>query len=154
MCTESSVFMKHLKDKLKNYFGDNEVNILSFEQNAGLKRNVIYNVLSDKSKNPTIDTVIKIADALNCSIDGLFAREEYFKNYLKEKRSVISYDSKLFENITKFINQFIYDQKIKTPSLGDIFYLVEEIYQYSLSTNKGVLDEKFALWFLKNQFEK
>ncbi len=143
--------MKQIKYKLKEHFDNNDINLSSFENNAGLKRNVIYNILYDKSKNPTIENVVKIAEALNCSIDELLGREEYFKNYIKNHRSEIEYNAKLFNEIRETVNNYIENNKIPKISLGDIFYLIEEIYEYSRNSNDGILDEKFALWILKNQ---
>lgn len=143
--------MKQIKYKLKEHFDNNEINLSSFENKAGLKRNVIYNILYDKSKNPTIENVIKIAEALNCSVDELLGREEYFKNYIKNHRSKIEYNAKLFDEIQETVNKYIEDNKIHKTSLGDIIYLIEEIYEYSKNSNNSVLDEKFALWILKNQ---
>lgn len=145
--------MKQVKYKLKEYFDRNDINLSSFELNAGLKRNVVYNILYDKSKNPTIENIVKIANALNCSIDELLGREEFFKNYIKNYRSGIEYNGKLFDEIQRTVNEYVKDNNIHKVSLGDIIYLIEEIYEYSKNTNNQILDEKFALWILKNQLK-
>ena len=144
--------MKIIKNKLQEHFDNNQINLSSFEQNAGFKRGVISNILFDKSKNPTIETIVKIADALDCSIDELLDREEYFRKYIKHHRSEMIYNKELFNAIFKTINQYIEDQQLNKVALGDVFYVAEEIYEYSMTTTDGNLDKKFASWFLKNQF--
>ena len=114
-----------------------------------MKRNAIYNILQDKSKNPTIENIIKIADELNCSIDELLGREEHLKNYIKNYRSEIEYIGKLFDEIQATVSKYIKDNNIHKISLGDIIYIIEKIYEYSKNTNDQVLDEKFALWIIK-----
>lgn len=145
--------MKQVKYKLQEHFENNDINLSSFENNAGLKRNVIYNILYDKSKNPTIENIVKIADALNCSIDELLGRDEFFKNYIKNYRSGIEYNEKLFDEVQRTVTKYVKDNNINKVSLGDIIYLIEEIYEYSKNTNNQILDEKFALWILKNQLK-
>ena len=73
--------MSTFKLKLKDYIDKNKINLSTFENKAGLKRNILYNILSDKSKNPSLENISKIADALDCSIDELFGRENYFKKF-------------------------------------------------------------------------
>ena len=153
MYIKSNIFMKQIKFKLKEHFDNNEINLSSFENKAGLKRNAIHNILYDKSKNPTIENVVKIAEALDCSIDELLGRDEYFKKYIKNHRSEIEYNAKLFNEILETVNKYIESNKISNPSVGDVLHSIEEIYEYSISTTKSALDDKFALWFLKNQFK-
>ena len=62
------------------------------------------------------------------------------------------YNKELFNAIFKTINQYIEDQQLNKVALGDVFYVAEEIYEYSMTTTDGNLDKKFASWFLKNQF--
>lgn len=143
--------MSTFKLKLKDYIDKNKINLSTFENKAGLKRNILYNILSDKSKNPSLENISKIADALDCSIDELFGRENYFKKYIKNHRSDIKYYKELLEQILEMVNQHISKNQIKESSLGDIFYVVEEIYEYSVKTNNGLIDKKFALWMLENQ---
>ena len=145
--------MKHLKEKLQGHFGNNNVNKSAFESNAELAQGTVYNILNNRSKDLNLDTLIKIANALNCSIDGLVGREEYFKSYILKQRSNVEYNAKLIYSIIDIINKFIGTNKINKPSLGDVLYSMEEIYEYSNNTNDKVLDEKFALWILKKQFK-
>lgn len=146
--------MTILKFRLQDYIDKNKINLTKFEQDAGLKRNILYNILSEKSKNPSLENILKIADALDCSIDELFGREKYFKKYIKNHRSEIKYNKKLFESILDTINQFILKNPINEVSLGDVFYIIEEVYEYSIKSNHGIIDNKFAIWMLENQLEK
>ena len=61
------------------------------------------------------------------------------------------YNKELFNAIFKTINQYIEDQQLNKVALGDVFYVAEEIYEYSMTTTDGNLDKKFASWFLKTQ---
>jgi transcriptional regulator with XRE-family HTH domain len=146
--------MSTFKLKLKDFIDKNKINLSTFEQKAGLKRSILYTILSDKSKNPSLENISKIADTLDCSIDELLGREDYFKKYIRNHRSGIKYYKELLEQILEVANQYISKNQITEASLGDIFYVVEEIYEYSVKTNNGLIDKKFALWMLENQLLK
>ena len=136
---------------LTEYFEKSNVNINAFERSAGLGRGIIQKILGDQSKNPTIENILKIADELHCSIDELFDREEFFKEFIKKKRSKLLYDQVLLQVINNYINNYIEVHKIKNVDFGMFLYLLEEIYEYSIITNNNKFDEKFSSWLLKNQ---
>tara|TARA_B110000503_G_scaffold125006_1_gene192146 strand:+ start:97 stop:537 length:441 start_codon:yes stop_codon:yes gene_type:complete len=145
--------MNILKLRLNEYIDKNKINLARFEYDSGLKRNILYNILSEKSKNPSIENIIKIANTLDCSIDELFGREEYFKKHVKMHRSKIKYNKDLLGSILTIINQHIIKNNIEDVSLGNVVYLIEEIYEYSTKTNNGLVDQKFTIWMLENQLE-
>jgi transcriptional regulator with XRE-family HTH domain len=142
-----------ITSKIKDFIDKNKINLTTFENEAGLNRSVLYSILAGKSKNPSIENIHKIANALDCSIDELLGRDEFFKNYIKNYRSGIEYNGKLFYEVQGIVTKYVKDNNINKISFGDIIYLIEEIYEYSKNTNNQVLDEKFALWMLKNQLK-
>ena len=60
------------KKKIKAYLENTNTAKSKLEREANLTNSTIRNILNGKKKNPTIDTVIKIADVLDCSLDDLF----------------------------------------------------------------------------------
>ena len=55
--------MTILKKKLLDYINTNETNIPVLEKESGVGRNFIQSILNNKSKNPGIEGIVKIADA-------------------------------------------------------------------------------------------
>lgn len=143
-----------LKQKIQEYIDAQRYSIRELERQTGLGSNTIHNILSDRSKSPTIETVIKIADALNCSLDELLDRKK-FTNH-KQKRlsnSTFALDIKLFQDICIFINEFIETNATSDLKLTDAVFYIEEIYKYCFSNTSKQFNEEFAKWFLKRQLD-
>jgi len=64
-----------LKQKISEYLIRENMNISRFERIADLPNHTIPRIFDDIITNPTIETILKIADALKCPIDELFDRE-------------------------------------------------------------------------------
>lgn len=83
--------MKHSYDigeNLKSIMAKRKITIAQLAEASDLSEDTIKAIRSGKTKNPTIQVIVAIADALNCTIDGLLKRQslppeetELLKNY-------------------------------------------------------------------------
>lgn len=111
------------------------------EREAGLHRNFISNLLQGKSKNPGIDSIIKIASALNVSIDKLIGKELAYKSYnLNINRKDI------FFEVVNYLSNATPKKSNNILKLDDFFNAIHEIYRFSLK--KNCFDKEFADWFI------
>jgi transcriptional regulator with XRE-family HTH domain len=118
--------------------------ISKLEKYAGLSKNFINNFLTDKSKNPGIESIVKIANACNTSVDELLGKEPIQKLYdLEITRKDI------FTEVTNFLISSITSKQKTKVKLDQYFYAVYQIYAYSL--NKKTFDKEFASWFINTQ---
>ena len=69
-----------LKRNLETIIKQKCLNITELERKAGLKKNNIYNITRGLSKNPSIETIQRIADAL-----GITLKELYKEDFSEEK---------------------------------------------------------------------
>jgi transcriptional regulator with XRE-family HTH domain len=60
--------MTALKQKLSKYIVDHKLNPNSFGRKADISPGIITNIMSSDSTNPTIETALKIAKIMNCSL--------------------------------------------------------------------------------------
>ena len=60
-----------LSNNLKKIRNKKNIGIRELDRISGISHTIIINIESGKSKNPTIDTVKKLAKALDVSIDEL-----------------------------------------------------------------------------------
>lgn len=118
--------------------------ISKLEKYAGLNKNFINNFLTDKSKNPGIESIIKIADTLNTSVDELIGKEPLQKLYDLE---IVKKD--IFAEVTDFLANTIQSKQKTKIKLDQYFRAVYHIYTYSL--NKNSFDKEFANWFINTQ---
>lgn len=137
---------KALKEKLKQYLEDEDSSVRDFERKAGFQSQAIHNILSDKSKNPKLETILKIADLLDCSLDEIFERNVNRYTTL----NLTSIDLNLVTNACNTILDFFKTQNLSKVPLGDFVRYIYEICEYSNKNNSGTFDKNFAEWFLKN----
>ena len=64
--------MNSLKTKLMKYMDENKISSSSLSRKAGISSGIIHNIIKSDNSNPTIDSVLKIAKIMNCSLDELF----------------------------------------------------------------------------------
>lgn len=141
--------MDKLKQKVIEHLKKNKLAISEFERNADLSNSVVHKILDSKAKSPTIETVLKIADALDCSLDELFDRDKYLKKYLLKSSDGTEFDDNLFRSVCFYVLYFIQVYDLKKLSLEQIVLSVEEIYKYCLEKNLNNIDKDFADDFLK-----
>jgi hypothetical protein len=133
-----------LKENIVNIVKQKGLSIRKLEREAGLHKNFISNFLHDKSRNPGIDSIIKIASVLNVSIDELIGKE------LEHKIHDLAITRKdIFFDIVNYLLAAIQTRKNTTFKLEKFFNAVHEIYVFSLK--KDSFDKEFADWFINSQ---
>jgi transcriptional regulator with XRE-family HTH domain len=145
---------KNLKEKITEYLEDYDTSIQAFERKAKLNRNSVYSIITDKSKNPNIETVLKIADALDCSLDELLERKNFLKKTTNGQLFRIQLKVPLFRSICTYLNDYIEQNQITGLNLGQLVDCIEEIYKYCLVQETENVDKHFATWYLKNNLLK
>ena len=144
------------KKRIYEYVSQHNSSVRQVEDQAGLARNAIHNILSDKSKNPALETICKIATILECSIDELLNIEikAHNSSNTEEVKSYSPYNAALYNDVTNYVNNQLNKISHKKLYLNDMLYSIENIYEYSYSNNNKALDYKFGEWFLQNNIFK
>jgi transcriptional regulator with XRE-family HTH domain len=142
--------MKNLKQKVNDYKTKYNITTSELEKIVGLGNASISRILDNQVKNPSIETIIKIADCLQCSLDELLDRNTSLKDSHPFDDLNAVYYHELFKATVFYILGFIEMHKIATIRLNNIEYAIQEIYKHSLHNNASVLDIKFAQWFLEH----
>ncbi len=117
------------------------LSIRKVERDAGLHKNFINNFLYSKSNNPGIDSVIKIAEVLDVSIDKLIGKESEHKTY----DLAITRKDILLE-VVNYLSTVIQTKQTDKFKFEKFFNAVYEIYAFSLK--KDAFDKEFADWFI------
>jgi DNA-binding Xre family transcriptional regulator len=143
-----------LKKKILEHASKYRHSIRDLEHQAGLHSNAIHNILSDRSKNPTIDTVVKIANILECSIDEMLEREGFINKANTAIKTDTTFDPCLFQSVCNYAIQFIETKNLGTLVLSNVIYCIEEIYKYCFNTKSKIFDQNFAKWFLEEKLTK
>lgn len=67
-----------------NYLDENDMKITDFAKKCGVKPSTISNILNGYTKNPTIEIVDKIANAMNMTIDELTKNDKKETDEIKK----------------------------------------------------------------------
>lgn len=128
----------------------------SLERSAGLKANAVHNIISGRSKNPSINILQSIAKALNCSVSDLIGEEVVNSTSAPPQEKIITSStiSNTIENKELYIECLIYFCTLLRKHkcwLGKekVWSCIDELYLYSLKTNKKKVDKHFAKWFFE-----
>ncbi|MBP9777388.1 MAG: helix-turn-helix transcriptional regulator, partial [Alphaproteobacteria bacterium] len=63
-----------LKEKIIDYMKEKKLSIAALERQAGLSIHSIRNILKDRIKNPSAQSLQIIAETLECSLDDLIQK--------------------------------------------------------------------------------
>jgi len=147
--------LSFLAENIQTRLNEQKLSVSEFERLAGLKRSAVSNILTGKSKNPTIEVVISIANRLGCSI------EELLDAGLAESRATRSLnvnpknseESLLFFEIANLLLD-----KLKTlgfhPSFSNFTNCFKELFFYATHSHTDKFkDDDFLLWLIKSHFQ-
>jgi transcriptional regulator with XRE-family HTH domain len=122
------------KDKNYTYRG--------LEKIAGLHKNFLSGLLAKDGTHPRIDSIIKLADALEVTLDELVGRS---KNTIKD--NILIHNKTLLVEVINFLIQSVTTTS-ETIKLDHFLNSITELYLYSLK--KGSFDKDFSEWFVEN----
>lgn len=134
----------HLKQNIVNIVKQKGLSIRKLERDAGLHKNYISNFLHNKSKNPGIDSIIKIAEVLDVTIDQLIGKESEQKIY-----NLVIARKELFFEVMDYLLISVRNKKNNDLALERFFHAIHEIYTFSLKKNG--FDKEFADWYINCQ---
>lgn len=135
--------MNTLKQKLCKYIEEHGLNPTSFSRKASISPGIITHIISSDSTNPTIDTALKIAKLMNCSLDELFDREYLSGN--------IIINQKLLNSISDHLCTI---KIMQGKTLDDFFNIIRYIYDYCSENKLEEADKNFINWYISKIYNK
>ena len=141
-----------LKTKIRNHLDRTGQSVRGFERAAGLKINVLRNILNGLSLKPTAKTLGAIAKAMNCSVPALLDKEEKPFPGLSASGAAVTRPD-LFVDAMRVILQTATAHN-RPLTVYKACLMLDEIYAYTMDKKIPAIDEEFIRWFvLKNTSE-
>lgn len=145
-------------DKLNQYVEERGHGSLSqLSTKLGISKQALRSLINGETKNPSIDTVAKIAEILNCSIEELIGKSSKLPHLPSLHSINTNYEKELFFNVVSYIENFI-SEKFKGENsnlkLGVIIDTIDAVYDYSYRKNPRILDTQFADWYCQTYLIK
>ncbi|MBY0264422.1 MAG: helix-turn-helix transcriptional regulator [Holosporales bacterium] len=138
-----------LQQKIRDFIETKQLPLAAFEREAGLKTNVVRNILRGLSKRPTSDTLQAIASYMGCTIPELMGEEANSTRTplrgpaspLVEKPELLSESLEAVLKSAQKANQQL--------TLLQAFSITEDVYNYALKKKSPHVDVDFIGWLLE-----
>ena len=129
------------RDNTKKHLKERNLSIARLEEMSGIKTGSLRNIIYGASRNPSLFTVYKVAQAFKMPIDQLIqaTQEENQKNSFYN-------DLNLIIKIFSYFLEHIDDRK----NMQDLFLLANKAYDYCTKLKAFNFDESFCEYLLKN----
>ena len=115
------------------------------EELAGLKNGNLSNILSGRSKKPSAEILLSIAQVFGVKVEDLFKSQG-----ITASRSLSKEEITLYLDITAYLNDKIISNNIEIH-YHDFVSMINEIYEYSAGNQDYTVDKKFIDWFIKQK---
>lgn len=125
---------------------NNYTNPSELEKAAGLKHGNVTNILTGKSKRPSAELLLSIANVFGITVEDLLKTPN-----MSSSSSLTKDELMLFKNITDMVIEEIISQDIKLLS-KDLASTLSEVYNYFSEQNTTEPDRHFIKWFLKQKY--
>ncbi len=130
------------KERICTYIKENELNPTSFSKAANIASSVTHNIINSKNPNPTIETAIKIANSMNCSLDELCGT--------RKVPPIKELDLLLTKSICEYICCI---KEIQGISFDDFCEVTLQIYNYCQENKLKTVDPTYAKWYIKKVYK-
>ena len=126
----------NIEDKIKDLLDKKGMTITALDRTAKLKPGTSANIIHKRLTNPKIETLVQIAEALDCSLYDLIDLKKK-QNFVKElHKNTLPYpwDMNLYVSASTVAQKYFTKYNFH-PSLGQCLEIILEIYIYSIKNN-------------------
>ncbi len=135
-----------LKNNIESLIFQKNYRVSKVEELAGIKPGNLSNILSGRSKKPSAEILLSIANVFGVTVEELFKNKTIQpSNYLTKNELI------LFLNIITYLNNQVQSKRLQIY-YQDFIIMINEIYEYSSSNGDNQIDNKFIDWYLKQKF--
>lgn len=145
--------MRSIATQLKRKMTEHGLSVHALEKKAGLKPSALHNILYGRSKNPTINILQAVSQALNCSVSDLIGDElEHKEDVTQTSTEASPWHPDLYLSCMHMAYS-LFSTKEFSYTKKNILDFIEEIYTYSLQSSLQEVDKHFAEWLLQRIFK-
>ena len=139
----------NLKQTIQTFIDEHGLSIAGMERQAGLKVNVIRNILRGQSKRPTAETLQALARTMQCSIQDLLTESPEDKGSLPKPHpsELLIEHPALLSQVLEILLE-VAAKKGVLLSFPHITTCMEDIYKYTLRKEPLEVDAAFVDWYV------
>jgi transcriptional regulator with XRE-family HTH domain len=147
-----------LRVNLKHKLAEVGISVHALEKQAGLKRSAVQNIIHGKSKKPSADILFAITKVLGCQIQELVGQTPTVRLFTPSRPAAVSmqttgttFNADLYVKASKAA-AIVFTQRQYEPNSAAAIDYIQEIYQYSVNSQKEEIDSFFAEWLFEKIF--
>lgn len=145
-----------LKEKIIDYMKERKLSIAALERRAGLSIHSIRNILKDRIKKPSAQSLQIIAETIECSLADLIQKSPYkngelgkiIKALVTKENCMILDDIELMRGCSQTLITLVKEEG-KSLSIDDYLNILKNVYSYSASEKIRTVDHKFSKWLIE-----
>lgn len=138
-----------VKENLKSLMEERNYNIHSLANNCGLHASALRMLYTGATKSPSLETLYKLAEFFNVSLDELTGRKKFVGSSQKKD---FQWNTKIFKEVSDIVLQHIEVQNYQT-SLNQSISILKEAYIFVLTTNNGQVEDKVIQWVVDKNLD-
>lgn len=140
----------YLQQRLREKMSEIGISAHALEKQAGLKRSAVQNILHGRSRKPSAQILLAVTKILGCDINDLLGHpgEEFEDTTLANQSEMLqdaAVNTHLFAEAAQVANEIVQSFGIN-PTAPQLLKFINEIYNYSLRSQKPIIDRNFAEW--------
>lgn len=138
-------------EKLRALIENKQISFTKLEKEAGISLGIIKNMISKNSKNPTIETLTRISNVLECSLYDLLINDGSTRFKPKDFSIPLSkeeWKGDLYLDVTKICKDLFAKNNLKLDFKAAMEIIIE-VYLYSIQKNNSQIDLKFTEWTIE-----
>jgi DNA-binding Xre family transcriptional regulator len=135
-----------IKENILKHMNQKNLTLTNLSQKAGIGMATLQNIVYDRSKNPTIQVMIALANALNCSLYDLI------ETPMEKNIFVTHWNQTLYGSCVQCILNHLSNAG-KDLSYGDLHFLVKQAYTFSVESECDTADDRFCKWIVRKKLE-
>lgn len=142
--------MNHLQRQLKKKLEEAQINASELERRASLPLSAARRILLGNTKNPTLETLLAIANALGCTIDELVREEDASHPFIKHESSLLNFEKELFLQLMDSVKGYLHNSANaqNAVSFNDFMTCLWEMYEFFLTHPDRKVDKHFTTWYM------
>ena len=142
--------MSALSLRIKKKLLEHNLSASALERKAGIRPSTLQNILQGRSKNPSVDVLQSVAQALGCSVSELFGETHALPETLIKAEKWVP---EMYVNATQAVWAACKKRQLEM-SKKLFFQAVEQVYAYCSQYDKVLVDKDFADWVVMQARDK
>ena len=155
-------FIGDLQEQIQSRLEDKQISARELEKKAGLKVSAVQNILSGRSTNPGIESLMAISKLLDCSVDELMGKSSSRSSALTNQKennheANIAWNYELYQNCVNAVERQLQSKNLNPkdmPNSKQVLFFIKEAYIYSSEGGSNTADLRFTKWIIDSHCYK